>query len=126
MLCVNLSTGEYVVINDNIVVQLYNISGNRCRMMVTAPREIPIVRGEVLEREGGERPGCVIDGPFDHRSEIPWNKSKSQSLVAMRKLLSRMDSWDINVQTLRRQLNNMFPPVPDSKTAEQITQVSPG
>ena len=39
MLCITLLPGEYVTID--------------------APREVPILRGEVLERNGGKRPSCV-------------------------------------------------------------------
>ena len=52
MLCLNLSPGEYMTIGENVVVQLDRISGDRCKLVVEAPREIPILRGEVLERQG--------------------------------------------------------------------------
>lgn len=110
MLCLNLASGEYMTIGGNVVVQLDRISGDSCKLMIQAPREIPVVRGEVLERNGAERPDCVFSGPRGHRKEIAWNRSKAQALNAMRKLLSQMDGHDSNVQTLRRQLNHMFPP----------------
>ena len=110
MLCLNLTPGEYMTIGDSVVVQLDRIAGDRCKLMIDAPREIPTLRGEVLERTGGERPSCVFDAPRWHRREIPWNRSKAQALAAMRMLLSEMDGWDSNVQALRRQLDHMFPP----------------
>ena len=109
MLCLNLMPGEYMTIGDSVVVQLDRIAGDRCKLMIDAPREIPILRGEVLERIGGERPACVVEGPRWHRREIPWNRSKAQALAAMRMLLSEMDGRDSNVQALRRQLDHMFP-----------------
>ena len=84
MLCLNLMPGEYMTIGDSVVVQLDRIAGDRCKLMIVAPREIPILRGEVLERIGGERPSCVVEGPRWHRREIPWNRSKAQALAAMR------------------------------------------
>lgn len=126
MLCLNLTPGEYMTIGENVVVQLDRISGDRCKLMIEAPREISIVRGEVLERNGIERPRCVFDAPRWHRSEVPWNRSKAQALVAMRTLLSMMDGRDSNVQTLRRQLNHMFPPVQENENPEQNTEVSNG
>ncbi|MDE6455926.1 MAG: carbon storage regulator, partial [Dysosmobacter sp.] len=99
MLCLNLTPGEYMTIGEEVVVQLDRISGDRCKLMVQAPREIPVLRGEVLERRGGERPSCVVDAPRWHRQEIPWNRSKAQTLAAMRKLLGQMDGGDGNVQT---------------------------
>lgn len=109
MLCLNLNQGEYILIGEDVVVQMERIAGDRCRLMVQAPREVPVVRGKVLERGGGQRPGCVVDGPRFHRRDIPWNHSKAQALAAMRKLLSEMDGNDSNVQALRRQLSHMFP-----------------
>ncbi len=109
MLCLNLTPGEYMTIGENVVVQLDRISGDRCRLMIDAPREIPVLRGEVLERSGGERPACVVEGPRWHRQEPAWNRSREQALAAMRALLEQMDGRDGNVRALRLQLDHMFP-----------------
>ena len=122
MLCLNLSQGEYLTIGENIVVQLDRVSGDSCKLMVQAPREVPVLRGAVLERNGGQRPDCVFDAPRWHRKEITWNRSKAQALSAMRTLLDQMDGRDSNVQSLRRQLNHMFP----LEQADQSIQVSNG
>lgn len=122
MLCLNLNQGEYITIGDQVVVQLDRISGDRCKLMVEAPREVSILRGAVLERTGGERPGCVFGTPRWHRREIPWNRSKDQALAAMRALLARMDGDDQDVQALRRQLEHMFP----SGVPGESTKVSSG
>lgn len=110
MLCLLLAPGEYLTIGDNVVIQLDRMTGDRCKLAIEAPREIPVVRGEVLERNGGERPDCIFDAPRWRKPEIPWDRSKAQALIAMRTLLSQMDGRDSNVRTLRRQLNHMFPP----------------
>ena len=109
MLCLNLNQGEYMTIGENVVIQMDGISGDRCKLVIHAPKEIPVLRGKVLERTGGQRPECVFDGPRWHRKEIIWDRSKAQALAAMRLLLSQMDGRDSNVQALRRQLNHMFP-----------------
>ena len=124
MLCLNLTPGEYMTIGENVVVQLDRVSGDRCKLMVNAPREISILRGEVFERTGGERPACVFDGPRWHQKEILWNRSKAKALSAMRTLLSEMDGKDSNVQALRRQLNHIFPPA--AKDEGAVTEVSNG
>ena len=108
MLSLNLKQGEYLTVGSDVVVQLDRISGDSCTLAVQAPREIPILRGEVLERSGEKRPDCVQDGPRWHRQEVPWNRSKAQALQA---LLSEMDGSNGDVQALRRQLNHMFPEV---------------
>lgn len=121
MLCLAFAPGEYMMIGDSVVVQMEKITGDRCRLAVHAPKDIPIVRGTVLERTGGERPECVLDAPRWHRKEIVWNRSKAQALAAMRALLSEMDSEDANVRTLRRQLNHIFPLEPKAEQANQIS-----
>lgn len=110
MLSLQLKTGEYMTIGEDVVVQLDHISGDRCKLMVQAPRDMTILRGEVLERTGGERPECVFDGPRRHRQEVVWNRGKTQALNSIRLLLGRMDSGDEDVKALRRQLEFIFPP----------------
>ena len=118
MLCLNLNQGEYLTIGEDVVVQLHSISGDRCKLVIHAPKEIPVLRGKVLERTGGQRPECVFDGPRWHRKEIIWDQSKAQALAAMRSLLSKMDGRDDDVKALRRQLNHMFPPGSEENAAE--------
>ena len=127
MLCLNLNQGEYMTIGEDVVVQLDHVTGDRCRLVIHAPREVPILRGEVLERTGGQRPQCVYDGHRHHKKELVWNRSKAQALKAMRKLLSQMDGGDSDVQALRRQLNHMFPPTEDgADDSPRPNQVSNG
>ena len=120
MLSLVLNQGDYMTIGDDVVVQLNRITNDRCKLFVHAPREVPIVRGEVLEREGGERPGCVVDAPLYHSPDISWNRSKAQALAAMRRLLSKMDGRDDDIKTLRRQLDYIFPP----ELEERETQIN--
>ena len=124
MLSLQLKTGDYMTIGEEVVVQLDRISGDRCKLMVQAPRDLAILRGEVLERNGGERPACVFEAPRWHKLEIPWNRSKAQALSAMRALLAQMDGSDEGVKALRRQLDHMFPP--ERREAEQTHQISAG
>ena len=110
MLSLQLKTGDYMTIGGNVVVQLDRISGDRCKLMIQAPRDTAVLRGEVWGRAGGERPDCVFDGPRRHRQELLWNRNKSRTLAAMRRLLGEMDGEDEAVKTLRRQLDFIFPP----------------
>ena len=72
MLKISLTQGEYLTIGGDIVVQLYRSEGGRSYLAIDAPREIPIVRGAVLEREGGRRPQRLAEVPQKgHRSELP-------------------------------------------------------
>ncbi len=72
MLKLSLTTGEYLTIGDNVVVQVYRSEGGRTYLAIDAPREIPVVRGSVLEREGGRRPERLAKvKPRGHQSEFP-------------------------------------------------------
>lgn len=42
--------GERVEINGNIVVTVGDVFGSKCMLCIDAPREIPIVRGTVLDK----------------------------------------------------------------------------
>lgn len=112
-----------MTIGGDVVVQLDRMSGDRCKLLIDAPRELTVLRGEVLERGGGQRPDCVLDAPRWHRREIPWDRSKAQALSAMRLLLEQMDGADENVRALRRQLNCMFPAAGREAPTDQV---SPG
>ena len=101
-----------MTIGDNIIVQMNDISGSHCKLMIEAPREIPVVRGEVLERTGAERPECVMKTAPQSKYEPgpSWNRNKTQTLIAMRRVLAQMDGGDERVKNLRRQLDFLFPP----------------
>ena len=49
MLSLQMKSGEYLTIGENIAVQVFQ-AGSSFRVSVQAPREIPILRGEVRER----------------------------------------------------------------------------
>lgn len=53
-------SGEYLTIGDNVVVQVFRDSGGRFTVVIDAPREIPIVRSEVLERQGKPKPKRLL------------------------------------------------------------------
>lgn len=48
MLVLSRKIGERIIINDQIVVEVLQIVGNRIRLGVTAPTGIPILREELL------------------------------------------------------------------------------
>ncbi|KMY55504.1 carbon storage regulator [Bacillus sp. FJAT-27231] len=49
MLVLGRKPGEYVVINDNIFVKVVKSEDGNLRLAIDAPREVPIVRGEIHE-----------------------------------------------------------------------------
>ena len=63
MLKLTLLPDEYVTIGGDIVVQLTRVAGGRADVAVYADRSVPVVRGAVLERQGGQRPACLAPPP---------------------------------------------------------------
>ena len=49
MLSLQLKSGEYLTIGDHIAVQIFQQTGSCFQVAVQAPREWPILRGEVRE-----------------------------------------------------------------------------
>lgn len=49
MLVLSRKKNESIVINDNIVVTIVEIRGDKVRLGIEAPRDIPVHRREVLD-----------------------------------------------------------------------------
>ena len=59
MLFLQLKSGEYLTIGEDIAVQVFH----GIRVAVKAPKEVSILRGEVRERNGEARPEGLIGLP---------------------------------------------------------------
>lgn len=53
MLYIDVKLGEKVKVGDNIEIQVAVIRPSNVRIGVTAPREIPVFRSELLDRYNG-------------------------------------------------------------------------
>ncbi|MCF6463975.1 carbon storage regulator [Clostridium sp. Cult1] len=51
MLVIGRRPGEYIVIDDNIIVKVVKSDEGDIRLAIDAPRNIKIVRGELYEEE---------------------------------------------------------------------------
>lgn len=78
MLFLQLDPGEYLTIGEDIAVQVFLDSGSRIRVAVKAPRELTVLRGEVRERQGGQRPSGLMDPPLP-RAKALRNENKVSS-----------------------------------------------
>ena len=54
MLVLSRKLNESIVINDNIVVTVLGVKGDRVRIGIDAPGEIPVHRQEVFEKMQNE------------------------------------------------------------------------
>lgn len=48
MLSLSRRAGELILIGDDISVRVHSVLGNRVRLAIDAPREVPIRRSELL------------------------------------------------------------------------------
>ena len=62
MLSLQLKNGEYITIGDDIIVQIFQ-DGPVNRVSVQAPRELTILRGEVLEQQNSRPEGLLTKRP---------------------------------------------------------------
>ncbi len=72
MLSLRLKSGEYLTIGENIAVQIFRQTGDSFEVAVKAPREIPVLRGEVFERSG-RRP----EGLRESRQKSPSQRNST-------------------------------------------------
>jgi len=68
MLSLHLKDGEYLTIGEDIVIQIF--ANSTVRVSVKAPKDMTILRGEVWERNGEERPEC-LHGPARRKKDSP-------------------------------------------------------
>ena len=61
MLILSRRKNESIVICDNIVVTVIEVRGDKVRLGVALPREMPVYRQEVLEALRGAGPRGVLD-----------------------------------------------------------------
>ena len=55
MLVLTRKPGQSIMIGDGVEVQVLSVAGEKVRLGITAPREVPIFRNEVYERIEEER-----------------------------------------------------------------------
>ena len=96
MLKLTLLPEEYLLINDSIVVQLKRVAGGRVDVAIEAPREFPIVRGAVLERNGGKRPDCLAPPSGKkaryYRDQVfRWNDDRERAVRVMKQVLDQLE-----------------------------------
>lgn len=108
MLRISIKPGEYFTVGGDTVVQFDRLRGDRAHLIITAPREVPILRGAVLEREGGQRPDCVVETPERMIRQLPWDGTKKAALRDLKVALAQMGGGP-EVQTVREKLDCIFP-----------------
>jgi carbon storage regulator len=62
MLVLTRKVGEKVVIGDDVVLTVLEVSGHKLRVGVEAPDHVPVVRAELLLRSPAEAGGPEVVG----------------------------------------------------------------
>ncbi len=57
MLVLTRKPGQSIMIGDGVEVQVLSVAGEKVRLGITAPRDVPIFRNEVYERIEAEQGG---------------------------------------------------------------------
>ena len=118
MLCISMKAGDYFVVGGSTVIQFDRLTGDRVHLTVNAPREVPILRGDVLERNGGTRPKCVMPVSPRYVRQLPWDYKKKKALLEMREILDGMGESP-EARLLRQKLDYIFPNVQESEAPEK-------
>jgi carbon storage regulator len=63
MLVLTRKINESIVINDNIVITVLDISGGKARLGIAAPKEVPVHRQEVFDAIHGKTANPASSGP---------------------------------------------------------------
>ena len=107
MLRISMKVGQYFTVGSDTVVQFDHLSGERVHLTINAPREVPILRGEVLERNGGQRPACVLEKSPQYIRQLRWNHAKKKALLEIRGIAHMGDTPE--TQLLQEKLDAIFP-----------------
>ena len=68
MLVLTRKPGQSIMIGDGVEVQVLSVAGEKVRLGITAPREVPIFRNEVYERIEDEQQAS--DGRVDSDGRV--------------------------------------------------------
>lgn len=117
MLCITMRRGEYFTVGSDTVVLFDQLSGERAHLTIHAPREVPIVRGEVLERQGRQRPACLSALPprkkyrYRPTAAFLWNDERERAIRALEKLADRLEEKGAaaEAELLRAQIDQIVP-----------------
>ena len=119
MLCITMRRGEYFTVDGDTVILFDQLSGERAHLTIHAPKEVAIVRGAVLERNGNPPPACLSKLPARrkarYRSEaiFRWNNERERAVKRLEEMAARLEKNGSaeEAKILRDQLAQIVPAV---------------
>lgn len=63
MLIITRKTGERLMIGDDVVIEVLEVSGSSVRMGITAPRSTPVFREEIYNAVSDENAAAAAASP---------------------------------------------------------------
>ena len=129
MLTLTLRRGDYFTIGEDIVIQALPDKGT-VRFRVDAPRDMPIVRGTVLEKNGAERPGQVREfltprKKTRNRSSPKQKERTAQYYEKLELWHSRKDEAKDAVNRINSVLDNLDHPAVAAEIKAQLARILP-
>jgi carbon storage regulator len=70
MLVLTRKSNQSIMIGDDIEVSVLSIMGEKVRIGIQAPRDIPVFRKEVYLEIQQERAGTVEGAPAEHSNDV--------------------------------------------------------
>jgi carbon storage regulator len=64
MLVLSRKKNESIIINNDVIVTVVEIRGDKVRLGIVAPKEVPVHRQEVFEAIHGKSPGAAAPAPM--------------------------------------------------------------
>ena len=83
MLRMSVSTEEFLMIGDDVRIVFLGGTGNHIRIMIDAPKEIPIVRSKAMEKRLADPELKALIPKYYREEEHPekYKKKKNISIV---------------------------------------------
>ena len=119
VLSLQIESGGYITINGNIIIQLF-AEGFKIRVHIEAPKEIPVLRGDVAERNGAKRPRELMDkAPKNLAKRIGSARQLEKYMARKEQEQAAMKEHATVFAEMNRILDRMELSLKDSGSAEQ-------
>ena len=117
MLCITMKRGEYFTVDGETVILFEQLSGERAHLTIHAPRNVAIVRGAVLERNGNPPPPCLAKlparkkGSYRPEAIYRWNDQRERAVGRLEQVAQRLEENGSTEEAkfLRDQLSQIVP-----------------